>query len=85
MSSIFAPILGPMAGVGILKGLLAVAAAAHSVDTTSTTYQILYAAGDAFFMFLPVILAITAARKFGANVFTSVALAGALLHTQLRQ
>ncbi|ANE09316.1 PTS sugar transporter [Corynebacterium glutamicum ATCC 14067] len=48
VSSIFAPILGPMAGVGILKGLLAVAAAAHSVDTTSTTYQILYAAGDAF-------------------------------------
>lgn len=84
VSSIFAPILGPMAGVGILKGLLAVAAAAHWVDTTSTTYQILYAAGDAFFMFLPVILAITAARKFGANVFTSVALAGALLYTQLQ-
>ena len=35
-------------------------------------------------MFLAVILAITAARKFGANVFTSVALAGALLHTQLQ-
>ncbi|BAU97054.1 PTS system beta-glucoside-specific transporter subunit IIBCA [Corynebacterium suranareeae] len=84
VSSIFAPILGPMAGVGILKGLLAVAAAAHWVDTTSTTYQILYAAGDAFFMFLPIILAITAARKFGANVFTSVALAGALLYTQLQ-
>lgn len=84
VSSIFAPVLGAMAGVGILKGLLAVAAAANWVDSTSTTYQILFAAGDAFFMFLPIILAITAARKFGANVFTAVTLAGALLYTQLQ-
>lgn len=84
VSSIFAPVLGPMAGVGILKGLLAIAAAFNWMDTTSSTYQILFAAGDAFFMFLPMILAITAARKFGTNVFTAVTLAGALLYTQLQ-
>ncbi|MFP7366243.1 beta-glucoside-specific PTS transporter subunit IIABC [Corynebacterium callunae] len=84
VSSIFAPVLGAMAGVGILKGLLAVAVVANWIENTSTTYQILFAAGDAFFMFLPIILAITAARKFGASVFTSVTLAGALLYTQLQ-
>ncbi|AGG67701.1 beta-glucoside-specific PTS transporter subunit IIABC [Corynebacterium callunae] len=84
VSSIFAPVLGAMAGVGILKGLLAVAVVANWIENTSTTYQILYAAGDAFFMFLPIILAITAARKFGASVFTAVTLAGALLYTQLQ-
>ncbi|WP_018296985.1 beta-glucoside-specific PTS transporter subunit IIABC [Corynebacterium lubricantis] len=84
VSSIFAPVLGPMAGVGILKGLLAMAVAFNWIDNTSTTYQILWAAGDAFFMFLPIILAITSARKFGANVYTAVTLAGALLYTQLQ-
>lgn len=84
VSSIFAPVLGAMAGVGILKGLLVVAVVANWIENTSTTYQILYAAGDAFFMFLPIILAITAARKFGASVFTAVTLAGALLYTQLQ-
>lgn len=84
VSSIFAPVLGPMAGVGILKGLLSMAVAFNWIENTSTTYQILWAAGDAFFMFLPIILAITSARKFGANVYTAVSLAGALLYTQLQ-
>ncbi|WP_347306112.1 beta-glucoside-specific PTS transporter subunit IIABC [Corynebacterium sp. SA-MJD20WY100] len=84
VSSIFAPILGPMAGVGILKGLLALFAAFGWMDKTGTTYSILYAAGDALFMFLPLILAVTAGRKFGANIYTAMTLAGALLYTQLQ-
>ncbi len=83
ISSIFAPILGPLAATGILKGLLLILSALHWLETTSTTYQILYAAADAFFMFLPMLLAVTSARKFGSNPYTAVALAGALLYTQL--
>ncbi len=83
VSSIFAPVLGPMAATGILKGLLLIAASLGWLATTSTTYQILWGAGDALFMFLPMLLAVTAARKFGANPFTALTLAGALLYTQL--
>lgn len=83
VSSIFAPVLGTMAGVGILKGLLAMAVAFHWLSNTSTTYHILYSAADAFFMILPVILAVTSARKFGANIYTAMALGGALIYTQL--
>lgn len=84
VSSIFAPTLGTLAAVGILKGLLSLAVAFDLIAATSTTYHILWAASDAFFMFLPIILAVTSARKFGANVYTAIALAGALLYTQLQ-
>lgn len=81
ISSIFTPLLGPMAGAGMLKGVVAILSTTGALESTSTTYQILNLAGDAFFLFLPVLLAVTSARKFGANQFTSVALASALLYT----
>ena len=83
VSSIFAPILGVMAATGILKGLLLITVAAGWLKSTMPTYQILYAAADALFMFLPMYLAVTAARKFKSNPYTALTLAGALLYTQL--
>ena len=83
VSSIFAPILGVMAATGILKGLLLITVSAGWLKTTMPTYQILYAAADALFMFLPMYLAVTAARKFKSNPYTALTLAGALLYTQL--
>ncbi|MFK9093068.1 beta-glucoside-specific PTS transporter subunit IIABC [Bacillus salipaludis] len=80
VSSLFAPLLGVMAGAGILKGLLLLASNFGWLANTSTTYTILYAAADALFYFLPVLLAITTARKFGGNVFVAVTIAGALLY-----
>jgi PTS system beta-glucosides-specific IIC component len=83
VSSIFAPILGVMAATGILKGLLIIASTTKLVSSQSTGYQLLYAAADAFFVFLPVLLAVTTARKFGANPYTAMTLAGGLLYTNL--
>lgn len=83
VSSIFAPILGVMAATGILKGLLIIASTTKIISSQSTTYQLLYAAADAFFAFLPILLAVTAARKFGANPYTAMALAGSMLYTNL--
>ncbi|WP_336631185.1 MULTISPECIES: beta-glucoside-specific PTS transporter subunit IIABC [unclassified Microbacterium] len=83
VSSIFAPILGVMAATGILKGLLIILSTSKVMTASSPTYQLLYAAADAFFAFLPMMLAVTAARKFGASVFTSMTIAGALLYTNL--
>lgn len=84
VASIFAPMLGTMAAVGILKGLLVMASTFGWIANTSTTYQILYLGADAFFLFLPMILAVTSSRKFGSNIYTSLTLAGALLYTQLQ-
>lgn len=80
ISSIFSPILGALAGAGLLKGLLALILSLEWIDGTSGTYLILNAASDSVFYFLPVFLAVTAARKFKANQFVSIAVAGALVY-----
>jgi glucose-like phosphotransferase system IIB component len=83
MSGIFGPLLGVMAAVAMLKGLLMILSTTGILATTSTTYNVLYAAADAFFAFLPIMIAATSARQFGSNMYTAMALAGALLYTQL--
>ena len=61
ISSIFAPLLGVMAGAGILKGLLLIADNFGWLPKTSSTYIILFGAADSLFYFLPVLLAVTTA------------------------
>ena len=70
-----------LAGTGLLKALLAVAVKIAPDFAASSTYAILFAAGDAAFVFLPFLLAVTAAKKFGANPFTSLAVVGALVYS----
>ena len=63
----------------MLKAVLALLVAFHWVDNTSTTYQILNFMGDAAFYFLPILLADSAARKFGCNTYLAMMLGGILL------
>lgn len=72
-----------MAGTGVLKGLLALFVTLGWLQESSGTYQIWYAAGDAFFYFLPVWLAFTAAAHLKVNQYVAAALAGALLYPNL--
>ncbi|PNW09300.1 PTS beta-glucoside transporter subunit EIIBCA [Microbacterium testaceum] len=80
ISSIFTPILWALAGTGLLKAFVAAAVTFGWLDATSTTYTILNALSDALINFLPLALAITAARYFKASEFTSFAIAGALVY-----
>ena len=48
--------------------------------TTTPMYVILNAAGDGFFQFLPILIALTSARRFKVNEFTAIAIAGALVY-----
>lgn len=80
ISAIFTPVLWALAGTGLLKAFLAAAATFDLIDTTSSTYTVLYALSDALINFLPIALAITAARYFKAQEFTSLAIAGALVY-----
>lgn len=80
ISSIFTPILGPMAAAGMIKGLTAMCVAFGWFSPTSGTYQVLYAIGDGFFYFLPLILAITSAEKFKVNRFTAITIGAAMCY-----
>ncbi len=83
VAGIFLPIVNLMTAAGILKGVLAILTAAELTGTESETYLVLNAMADGLFYFLPVLLAFTAAAKFGANQFTAVVIAGILLYPSL--
>ncbi|WP_339307515.1 beta-glucoside-specific PTS transporter subunit IIABC [Paenibacillus sp. FSL R5-0519] len=83
VSSIFSPIIGVLAGAGIIKGILLILTQTELLQKTTGTYQILNAASDSVFYFLPVVLAITASKKFGTNQMVSVIIGLSLLYPGL--
>jgi PTS system beta-glucosides-specific IIC component len=83
ISAIFTPLLWALAGTGLLKAFLAAAVTFGWLDNTTTTYTILNALSDAFINFLPLALAITAAKYFKAEQFTSLAIAGAFVYPSI--
>lgn len=83
ISSVFTPILYTLIGSGILKGILAICTSTNILSADSGTYMIWNAAADSLYYFLPIILSVTCAKKFGANQFVSMAIAGALLYPNL--
>jgi len=80
ISGIFAPLLPALAGSGILRGLLLLSVQLGWLSETNGTYQILSAASMTVFYFLPVLLAFTSARRFGADIYISALIGAALLH-----
>ncbi|MBG9367508.1 beta-glucoside-specific PTS transporter subunit IIABC [Streptococcus sp. NLN64] len=83
ISGIFQPFLGALAAAGIIKGLVAVLGANGMTADNSALYAILNAAGDGFFQYLPLIIALTSARKFKVNEFTAFAIGAALVYPSL--
>lgn len=83
ISGIFAPMLGAMSGAGMLKALLILLTTLHVLEPEMGTYRILQAAGDGVFTFLPVILAVTASKKFRANTYVAMGIAAALVYPDL--
>ena len=83
IAGVFAPILPAIAGAGLLKGFLALFVSLGWASNTTDTYAILSAISDGVFYFLPMLVAVSAARKFGANMFVAMGVAGALLYPAL--
>ncbi|MBA5711231.1 beta-glucoside-specific PTS transporter subunit IIABC [Bacillus velezensis] len=83
ISGVFTPILPAIAGAGMIKGLVALAVTFGWMSEKSQTHSILTAVGDGAFYFLPLLLAVSAARKFRCNPYVAAAVAGAILHPDL--
>lgn len=79
ISRSFSPLLGAMAGAGMLKALLTILTMTGILSAESGTYFILSAAGNAVFYFLPIFLGITLATKLGANPYVGGTIGAALL------
>jgi Phosphotransferase system IIC components, glucose/maltose/N-acetylglucosamine-specific len=77
------PIIGILAGSGILKGILAALTGFKVLSTTSGTYVLLNAIGDATFYFLPIVLGFTAAKKLGSDPIVLAIVGGILIYPQI--
>lgn len=83
ISGIFWPVVNLLIAAGIMKGLLALLTTLEFLSIESDTYLVLNAMADSLFYFLPIFLAFTSAKKFGANPYTAVLIAGMTLHPSL--
>lgn len=80
ISGVFAPMLGTFAAAGIMKGLLACATQFIDGFDATGAYTLLYTVADGMFYFLPIVLALNAARKFRMSEFNALAIAFSLLY-----
>ena len=80
ISGIFAPLLAPLAGSGILRGLIILFTQLGVLQAGTSTYTILYSAASAVFYLLPVLLLISTSKRFGANPYIAALIGGALIY-----
>ncbi|OUP11120.1 PTS transporter subunit EIIC [Collinsella sp. An2] len=83
ISGIIQPCLGVLAASGLIQGILALLAFLGVLSQTDGAYQVLYAVGNGFFYFLPIVLGYSAAKKFGCNEFIGIAVGAALCFPQM--
>ncbi|MBU5594310.1 beta-glucoside-specific PTS transporter subunit IIABC [Amphibacillus sp. MSJ-3] len=83
IAAIFVPIIGALAGAGMLKAILSLATTFNWVTPESQTYTILYMVSDIVFYYMPFFLAISAAKKFKTSQYLALIFAGMLVHPTL--
>lgn len=77
--SVFQPLVPAIAGGGVLKSLLILLSIMGILNSESQTYQILNLVGGAPLYFLPLLVAMTTAKKLKVNQLVAVSAVGALL------
>ncbi len=83
MTGVFAPFFGVLAGCGVLKGLLPLLVLIGVLDTTGSTYNILYSLADGFFYYMPILLAYTASKHFGLPEIEGIVIGAGILYPNL--
>lgn len=80
ISAILVPTLGVLTAAGITKGLVGLAVTLGWLNPESGTYMVLWALGDGFFYFLPIMLGFTSAKRFDCNPFIGAGIGAALVY-----
>ena len=80
ISGIMAPVIPAIIGAAMIKVLLTLLPMIGILNTEGQTYQLLNVIGDGAFYFMPVLIAISAAKKFGTNTYYAASIALIMLH-----
>ncbi|BCN29304.1 PTS beta-glucoside transporter subunit IIBCA [Anaeromicropila herbilytica] len=83
LGDIFVPIIPAIVASGLLMGLLEGLCNVWPAMANSGTYQIIHLFSNAAFVFLPILIAISAARVFGGNIFLGAVIGMIMIHTGL--
>lgn len=83
LSDCIIPFIGPLIAGGILKGLLTILSTTGLMASSDGLYQILYAASDVVFYFMPVVVGFSSAKVFGCNQYVGAMIGAALLYPKL--
>lgn len=83
ISGIMAPVIPAIIGAAIIKVLLTLLPMIGVLSTNGQTYQLLSVIGDGAFFFMPVLIAISASKKFGTNMYYAASIALIMLHPNL--
>lgn len=73
------PILEPIICAGLIAAFLSIISLTGLISTDSSTYQIFDALRSAVFYFLPILMAMSCAKRLGASPYLAVALAATIL------
>lgn len=74
------PMIPALTAAGMMKVILSLATTLHWMAATSSTYRVLDIMGDTAFFFMPILLAINAAKRFRVNTSLAVIVVGVFLH-----
>ena len=83
LGDIFVPIIPAIVASGLLMGLLEGLSKIWPSMANSGTYEILLLFSNAAFTFLPILIAISAAKTFGGNVFLGAVIGMIMIHPNL--
>lgn len=79
------PIIGLLAASGIIKGILSLLMTFDVIDDTSNTFLIITAMSDAVFLFLPIFVGFTAAKRLGADPVIVAIIGGVLTYPSMME
>ncbi|MEG0094221.1 beta-glucoside-specific PTS transporter subunit IIABC [Anaerorhabdus sp.] len=80
MASIVMPMIGPLAGAGMIKAILSILVQFNFIENTTQTYQLFYMVADCVFYYMPFFIAFSSGKKFKCNPYLSLIFAAMLVH-----
>lgn len=83
VSGCMTPLLPAMLGTGMLKVILTLLTTFFGMSAESSTYILLYSFADCFFMFLPIFMGFTIAKKMGGSPMLFMVVGAALCYPEL--